>query len=126
MAKKREERREEQAEAEGNYEFPMPKFDEQAFMRREVQLARITFLAAALGLAVGILARLCAHYLGDWRIGFIPILAGVAVFRPLIQRIGFSADVTTFKALFGSMSLVFFTGLALWVLLTNAPFNAYI
>lgn len=124
MAKKREERPSE--EAGGSYEFPMPNFDERAFMRREVEAARLTFVAVAIGLVAGVLARLLQHFGPDWRLGFLPLLIGLAVLRPLFQRLNASPDAIKLRGMLGNWSLVFFTGLALWVLLNNPPFSHYI
>lgn len=119
-------KREEKEAKEGDYEFPMPKFDEKAFMRREVEAARMTFLAAGIGLGAGLLARLVDVVAPDWKFGWLPILAAVLALQPLFRRLGYSEENTKPRVMFGNWTLVFFTGLAVWVLLHNQPFDTLI
>lgn len=125
MAKEKPERKSDKAGDEP-YEFPMPKFDEKAFMRREVESARMTFITVGLGLAAGVLARLAHLGTGNFLVGWIPILALLASLTPLFRKLGYSEDNTKPRAMFGNWSLLFFTGLAVWVLLYNPPFDAMI
>lgn len=137
MAKEKAERKSDKAAAEDTrrargaaasadaepYEFPMPKFDEKAFMRREVESARMSFIAVGLGVLAGVLARLADYATGNFLTGWIPILALLVGLTPLFRRLGYSEENTTPKSMFGNWSLLFFTGLALWVVLYNPPFD---
>lgn len=125
MAKDARKSKDEKGEKGGDYEFPMPKFDEKAFMRREVESARITFLTVFIGLGAGVLARLADAYGGNWRLGWLPLLLLLAGLQPLLQRMGYSEENTKPKAMFGNWFLLFFTGLAVWVLLHNEPFDQW-
>ncbi|MHB8604727.1 MAG: hypothetical protein ACYDCK_05680 [Thermoplasmatota archaeon] len=118
-------------EKEGTYEFALPHFDEKAFMRREVEGARVTFYVVGIALAAGILARvleIAGAKLapgGGWLIGWLPILIGLGALAPALRRIGFSAETTAPKAMFGNWFLMFFTALALWILVHNPPFPSF-
>ena len=124
MAKsKRDEKAE---EAQGDYEFKLPAFDERAFIRREVLGARASFLMVGLGVAAGLASALAWYLLprpdtGDskWMLSWLPLPLSLLVLRPLLVRLNFPEDVTKARALFGSYFMVFFTGLAVWILVIN-------
>lgn len=112
-------KREEPAAKDEEYEFKLPEFDERAFMRREIESARASFWTLGLGLGAGLLALGVSLAHLDWRLGWLPVLAGMAALRPLLQRMGFSDDSTQLKALLGSYFMLFFTALAVWILGVN-------
>lgn len=119
MAKsKRDEKAE---EASGDYEFKLPPFDEKAFIRREVQGAKASFYTVALGFAAGILSTVVSLLVDPsaWMLGWIPILGTMALLRPILQKLGFSEEAVAWKALFGSFFMLFFTGLAVWIIGVN-------
>lgn len=107
--------------ADGEYEFKLPAFDEKAFVRREVLSARASFITVGLGVAAGILATLIQRIAGQahWYFGWVALVASLLVLRPLLQRMKFPEEVTAPKALFGSLFMLFFTGLAIWVIGVN-------
>jgi hypothetical protein len=121
MGKASKSKREETAvaAAEGDYEFKLPKFDERAFIRREVQSAKASFYTVGLGIAAGILAAGLYALPIAWQWGWLPILASLAVARPMLQKLGFGDEVVAWKAMFGSLFMLFFTGLAVWILGVN-------
>lgn len=115
-------KRDEDADAkEGDYEFVLPSFDERAFIRREVQSARASFITLGLGVLAGILATVTQRVAGQahWGYGWIAILLSIVALRPLLTAMSFPEDVTKPRALLGSYSMLFFTGLAVWVLGVN-------
>lgn len=107
------------AQPEGEYAFPMPDFDEKAFMRREVEGAKISFWAGGAGLVAGLLAWLVGRFGGDWRLGWLPVLVFMALLGPALKKLHFSDDQTTPKAMFGNWFLLFFTALSVWIVLVN-------
>lgn len=112
-------RREDPAEEKGDgYEFKMPAFDEPAFIRREVQGAKASFYTVGLGFLAGILSTALA-LVAPWPWGWLPLVGSMAALRPLLQKLGFGEDVTSWKALVGSFFMLFFTGLAVWLLGVN-------
>lgn len=115
---KRDEKPAEKGEG-GDYEFNLPAFDEQAFMRREVQNAKSSFYTIALGLGAGLVAVLLYALPVPWYAGWLPIVGAMVGLRPMLTKLGFPEDVTAWKALFGSFFMLFFTALAVWILGVN-------
>ncbi len=107
-------------EAEGDDGFPMPEFDEKAFMRREMESARTTFWTIGLAVPLGVLAWAVSHFGGSWLYGILPAIAGMIALKPLFQKIGFSDDATAWKGLLGNFSLLFFTVLSIMILIESA------
>lgn len=114
-------KREEKAEAkDGDYEFKLPVFDEKAFIRREVQGARASFYIIGAGVVAGILAVVLNLVAPDnWALGWLPIFGTMAALRPVLQRVGFDENVTSWKALAGSFFMLFFTALSVWIVGVN-------
>jgi hypothetical protein len=112
-------------EKEGDYEFKLPAFDDRAFIRREVLTARASFVMVGLGIAAGVVAGLVWYVLprpdagSRWMLAWIPLVLSLFVLRPLLVRMKFPEDVTKMRALWGSYFMVFFTGLAVWILVLN-------
>lgn len=108
------------AKEEADYEFRLPAFDEQAFIRREVASAKASFWTIGLGFLLGLAALgVTVVAPGLWQVGWLILAAGMLALKPLLQRLGFPEDVTTTKALIGSYFMLFFTGLAVWILGVN-------
>lgn len=113
-------KREEQAdEKDGDYEFKLPAFDEKGFIRREVLSAKASFWAVGMGALAGVVATALQAAGLDWKFGWLPLVASVLAFQPLLKARGFPEDVTKPKAVFGSLFMVFFTGLSVWILGVN-------
>lgn len=122
MGKAAKSKREEKAEAkdaQGDYEFKLPAFDEKVFIRREILGARASFYTLGVGLLAGVLAVVLYVLPVPWQTGWLPILGSMVLIRPILQRLKFPEDVTTHKALIGSYFMLFFTGLAVWILGVN-------
>lgn len=117
---KREEKAVESKSAEGGeYEFKLPAFDEQAFIRREIQSAKASFYTLALGLGAGLVSVLLYALPIPWYAGWLPIFGAMLGLRPLLAKMGFPEEVTAWKALAGSFFMLFFTALAVWILGVN-------
>lgn len=117
-------KRDEVAESKDDgYEFHLPDFDEKAFVRREVLSARASFVALGVGALGGAVAALLWFVLPQslWYVGWLPILAAAFGLRKVLTTMGYPEEVTAFRAAFGSMTMVFFTGLAVWILGVNLP-----
>jgi hypothetical protein len=119
-------KREEDAQKEGgDYEFKLPNFDEKAFIRREVLSARASFITVGLGILAGIVAAILQFAVDrdaggpHWWLGLAPLLLSLLLLRPLLRTMGFPDDVTAPRALFGSLFMLFFTGIAIWVIGVN-------
>lgn len=113
-------KREQIAEAKDDgYEFKLPEFNEQAFIRREILSARASFYTLGLGALTGVVATgLYAAPLA-WQWGWLPLVAGVVALRPVLQALKFPEEVLAWKSLIGSYFMLFFTGLSVWIIGVN-------
>lgn len=105
--------------SEDGYEFKLPKFDEQAFIRREVLSARASFYTLGLGFLAGLAAVAILASPLAWSWGWAAIFLSMFALRPLLTAMKFPEDVTKWKALIGSFIMMFFTALAVWMLGAN-------
>lgn len=105
--------------SEGEYEFRLPEFDEKAFVRREVEGAKASFWVLGLGTLAGALSAGLFLLPVPWWTGWLPLLAAMLGLRPMLERIGFSEELTKPRALVGNYFMLFFTGLAIWILAIN-------
>lgn len=113
-------KRDEDDDKGDGYEFKLPDFDEKAFIRREVLSARASFVSLGVGAAGGVLAVVLYFIPGlAWEWGLIPLFASVAFLGRALRGMGFPEEVTAPKALLGTAFMVFFTGLAVWILGIN-------
>jgi len=108
-----------------DYTFALPDFDERGFMTREISSARVTFVAVGVAAVAGLVARVlqvASDAAGwPWQVGFIPILASIWAVPRVAKRFGADVDPKDWKAMLGNGFMVFFTGLAVWMLLLNVP-----
>ena len=117
---KQSRREEKAAEKEGDYEFKLPDFDEKAFIRREVQSARASFYTIGVGVLAGVLAVVLNLVAPErWMLGWLPVFGSMAALRPVLQRLGFGEEATSWKALAGSFFMLFFTALSIWIVGVN-------
>lgn len=124
MGKAAKSKREEKAVAAGDakeegWEFKLPAFDEQAFIRREMLTARASFYTLGLGLAAGVLSVVLYLMPVPWFYGWLPIFAAMVGVKPFLTRLKFPDEVTSWKAMFGSYFMIFFTALSVWILGVN-------
>jgi hypothetical protein len=116
MAKKRKKEKEEK------YVFKLPEFDEVKFMEDEM-------LAAKVGVAVALFAIPMAAGSYALTLASLPIIAfffgmgGMFLIKPYLQFLDFDTEEWEKKTWAGHGAMYFFTWLAVWVLLVNAPFT---
>lgn len=124
MAKKKASSSKESSKSkEDDYEFIMPDFDEEAFRHKEIQGAQASFVTFGLAILVGIIARALQVVAGDWHVGLLAVALGLVGLRYVLPALGFDAAVEQgLRGLIGDLFLMFFTALAIWVLLSNPPF----
>lgn len=118
MAKAKAKR--EEADEKGDYEFKLPAFDEKRFIVRELESAKASFYTLGIGTLAGVIA-VGLYFVSPerWALGWLPIVIALVGLRPILQRMGFSEDVVSWKALAGSYFMIFFTGLSVWILGAN-------
>ena len=117
MAKKRKKEKEE------GYEFKMPEFDEEEYLKKEVRDAKtifVTFIYAAL-IAIVSFGLTFVDVALAVLVGFI----GIVFLRHIYPLIGVDTSLLEKKQWAGNILMYLFTWLAIWILLTNPPFSDF-
>jgi len=121
MAKRRKEKDEEEDKP-----FKMPKFDEEAFLKRERRNVKTTVVSFFFGI---LLALVCFGFwaaMGKhefrWPLVLLVGVINAAFLKYIYERLNF--DLTDFarKNWFGSYAIYFFTWLIVFIVLVNPPF----
>ncbi|MEM0342969.1 MAG: hypothetical protein QXJ32_01260 [Thermoplasmata archaeon] len=119
MAKKRKKEKKEE-----EYEFTPPDFDEKEFLMKElkdtkVALATVGFAILA-GAIAGVISMVSRALVGA---AFLVAIAGIFSLRYYYKLLKIDITAFTKKNWVGNVATYFFTFLAIWVLLLNAPFS---
>ena len=122
MAKRRKEKDEEEDKP-----FKIPKFDEEAFLKKERRNIKTSFLSFLFG---GLMALICFGFwalMGKetglrWPLVLLVVIANAIFLRQVFMRL--NVDLTDFgrKNWFGSYAIYFFTWLIVFIVLVNPPF----
>jgi hypothetical protein len=119
-------RRKENDQVEEDKPFKMPKFDEEAFLKRERRNIKATFISFLFGC---LMAFICFGFWAligknDIRWGLVFLVGGInaAFLKYIFLRV--NIDLTDFgrKNWFGSYAIYFVTWLILFIVLVNPPF----
>ncbi len=116
MAKKRKKEKKEEG-----YEFKMPEFDEEEYLKKEVRDAKtffITFVYAAM-IAVVSFGLTFVDVAAALLVGFIAII----FLRHIYPMLGIDTSLIEKKQWAGNIIMFIFTWLAIWILLSNPPFS---
>jgi len=117
MAKKRKKEKEE------GYEFKMPEFEEEEYLKKEVRDAKtifVTFVYAAL-IAIASFGLTFVDVALAVLVGFI----GIVFLRHIYPLIGVDTSLLEKKQWAGNIIMYLFAWLAIWILLTNPPFSDF-
>lgn len=122
MAKRRKEKDEEEDKP-----FKIPKFDEEAFLKKERRNIKSSFLSFLFG---GLMALICFGFwalMGKetglrWPLVLLVVIANAIFLRQIFMRL--NVDLTDFgkRNWFGSYAIYFFTWLIVFIVLVNPPF----
>jgi hypothetical protein len=122
MAKRRKEKDEDEDKP-----FKIPKFDEQAFIKRERRNIKATFIAFLFGVLMafvcfGFWALMGSNSALRWPLVFLVFIANAAFIKYLFLR--FNLDLTDFtkKNWFVTYAVYFFTWLLIFIVIVNPPF----
>ncbi|MEE9118811.1 MAG: hypothetical protein V3U02_09520, partial [Calditrichia bacterium] len=116
MAKKRKKEKKEEG-----YEFKMPEFDEEEYLKKEVRDAKtffITFVYAAM-IALVSFGLTFVDVAAAVLVGFIAII----FLRHIYPMLGIDTSLIEKKQWAGNIIMFIFTWLAIWILLSNPPFS---
>jgi len=122
MAKRRKEKDEEDEDKP----FKVPKFDEEAFLKRERRNIKATFLAFLFGI---LMAFVCFGFwalMGSgtslrWGLVFLVCIANIAFIRYIFIRLNLDLTDFTKKNWFTVIMVYFFTWLLVFIVLVNPP-----
>ena len=121
MAKRRKEKDEEEEKP-----FKIPKFDEEAFLKREKRNIKATFISFLFGVLMALVCFGFWALMGKndlrWPLVLLVALANAAFIKYIFTRI--NIDLTDFgkKNWLGSYAIYFITWLIIFIVLVNPPF----
>ncbi len=120
MAKKRKKDKKEAEE----YEFTPPEFNEKEFLKKELTDIKVGLITVVFAIVLGVVAAAVTLANDDLVIiAFFVGIAGIATLKQFYEIV--KVDTTEFKKKnwAGNIATLFFTFLAIWVLLINVPFT---
>lgn len=121
MSKRRKE-----GDEEEDKPFKLPKFDEDAFLKREKRNIKTTFISFLLGVLVALVCFAFWALMGDngirWELVLLLAVASAAFLKYIFLR--FNVDITGFTKMnwFSSFLTYFATWLIVFVIIVNPPF----
>ena len=121
MAKRRKEKDEEEEKP-----FKIPKFDEEAFLKREKRNIKATFISFLFGILMALICFGFWALMGKndlrWPLVLLVAIANAAFLRVIFMRM--NIDLTDFgrKNWFGSYAIYFITWLIVFIVFVNPPF----
>lgn len=123
MAKKR---RIIEKEAQEEYEFVPPEFDEEEFIRKDLYGTKVLLIVACFSIVIGVLCSCLQLSFSDktglW-LGLLLLFLGIAAIKPLLRLIRFDPELLERKSMVGNYILYLLLGLGIWILMINPPFH---
>ena len=116
MAKKRKKEKE-----EGGYEFKMPEFDEEEYLKKEVRDARALFVTFGYAVTIGLVSF--GLTLVDIALAALVGFIAIVFLRHIYSLVGVDTTSLEKKQWGGNIIMYIFTWLAVWILLSNPPFS---
>jgi hypothetical protein len=119
MAKKRKKQKVE----EEAYEFKMPEFDEEEYLRKELRDTKTLYITFGYGVAIAFVSFGFSFF--DPAIGALFGFIGIIFLRHIYQLI--RVDTTLLEKKQWGTNIIFyiFTWLLVWIILTNPPFSDF-
>ena len=123
MAKKR---RIIEKEAQEEYEFVPPEFDEEEFIRKDLYGTKVLLIVACFSIIIGVLCSCLQLSFTDktglW-LGLLLLFLGIAAIKPLLRLLRFDPELLERKSMVGNYILYLLLGLGIWILMINPPFH---
>ena len=123
MAKKR---RIIEKDAQEEYEFVPPEFDEEEFIRKDLYGTKVLLIVACFSIVIGILCSCLQLSFTDktglW-LGLLLLFLGIAAIKPLLKLLRFDPELLERKSMVGNYILYLLLGLGIWILMVNPPFH---
>ncbi len=119
MAKKRKK----QTEEEESYEFQMPEFDEEEYLRKEVRETKTLFITFFYAAMIGI---------ASWGLRFVDLASSILLgfiaivfLRHIYPLFKINTSLLEKKQWGTNIIFYIFTWLLIWIILTNPPFSDF-
>lgn len=109
------------ADAE-TWDLPVPPFDADAYVRKEVTGSRATLVLALYGVLLGQIGSIVAFSLKNNVASLGIFFFGLVGVQGLLEACGVPAKEWDRKTWAGHVIMLFFTWLAAWIVFQNAPF----
>jgi hypothetical protein len=119
MAKKRKRQKEE----EEVYEFKMPEFDEEEYLRKELRDTKTLYITFAYGVAIAFVSFGFSFF--DPAIGALFGFLGIIFLRHIYTLIKVDTSLLEKKQWATNIIFYLFTWLLVWIILTNPPFSDF-
>lgn len=111
---------------EEKYELPVPPFDADAYVAKEVINTRATIVLALFGVLLGVVSNILVFALDSAGANKLPgvavLLFGLVAVKGVLETCGVDATEWGRKDWLTHGAVLFFTWLSVWVLLQNPPF----
>ncbi|HEV8360838.1 MAG TPA: hypothetical protein VGR28_10330 [Candidatus Thermoplasmatota archaeon] len=112
------------APAEEEYELPVPAFDAEAYVAKELAMARASVVLALYGLVLGMIGGWLAILLRNTVASLGVFFFGLTAIKGVLEMTGVPTKDWDRKAWAGHIAVLFFTWLAAWIIFMNAPFSS--
>ena len=118
MAKKRKKKKKEEG-----YEFKMPEFDEDEYLRKEVRDARALFVTLGYAVLIGLISFGLTFV--DVALAVLVGFIAIVFLRHIYPMFRVDTMLIEKKTWAGNIIMYLFTWLAIWILLCNPPFSDF-
>ena len=111
-------------EAEEEYEFVPPEFDEKEFILKDLYGTKVLLVVALMSIIVGILCSCVQKAFPDFGLylGLALLFLGAFSQKRLLQLFKFKPEYLETKTMIGNYILFLLLGLGVWILMINPPF----
>jgi hypothetical protein len=116
MAKKRKKQKEE----EESYEFKLPEFDEEEYLRKELRETKTLFITFFYAALIGIVSSFLRPI--DVAISILVGIIGIVFLRHIYPLLRINTALLEKKQWATNIIFYIFTWLLIWIILTNPPF----
>lgn len=121
MAKRRK-----KDEEEEDYDFDMPEFDREQYMKDQINEGKATLISVAIAPLFSVVSMLVFDFTGEWIVGLFAGLLGAIVLKPIFETLKIKIENFGVKGWLKNVGVYSLTLLAIWVVLMNPPISDYV
>ncbi len=112
----------EEREGEEEITLPVPDFDEEEYMKKEIEKAQLAVLNTGYGIFLAGVAAVVNGYVNDVWYGWGTLLVGLLGLRAVYRLGGIRSHEWGWKEWIAAYFTLFFSFLAFWYVFSNPPF----